>query len=178
MGSVKEWADRHKISPVAAYKRIRSVNIPVVKGRLDLDQADEIWSRNLNPSKQLGGAAAAEAHRENAPAPIESNIRGRLQIQREALRIKREQLTIDQMEGKLVNLAEVRAFEARAFAAIRTSLLAIPGEIRDDLARLEDPVEIEAILRGRINKALRELAEWRPSGDRETREERIEEAVV
>lgn len=179
LGSVEDWAKSQGISRQAAYKRIREHGIPYHSpGRLDMDAADQIWEASVNPAKQRGGVAggeaAAEVHQsglfgdDDGPAaspadPAARSVLARVQIQREILRIKREKLTIEQMEGSRVPLADVRAWEAQAFAAVKNALLVIPAELCDELAEETNPARCRELVERRINQALNELAQWEPS---------------
>lgn len=190
IGSLADWAARQNISRVAAYKRIASHNIPwVSKGKLDLDDADRIWNDSVNLAKQRGGEAgglaasdAAQARlfangedEDDAPelpfpsngssagnSELRSNL-AKLQMQREVYRIRREKLTVEQMEGKLVPLADVRAFEAEMITAVKAHLVLIGSELADDLAATADPVKCRFLVEDRINAALVQLSEWKPS---------------
>lgn len=194
IGSIADWAERQKISRVAAYKRIAQHNIPwVTKGKIDLDEADRIWAEAMNPAKQRGGIEGGLAAQDAAqarlfgsgadedddaetpqlpfPAPNGhggmggTEVRqalGRAQLQRELYRIRREKLTVEEMEGKLVPLLDVRAFFAESYAAAKGEILVIGSETCDELATISDPVKIRAIIDDRANKALSWLREWKP----------------
>jgi len=173
IGSIADWAKEQRISRVAAYKRIKNHGITVSRGRLDLDEANRIWQASLNPAKVRGGVAGGSNNREdyNPPSPDDPadppvpgmrSTMGKLQIQREALRIRRERLVIDALEGKSVSLADVRAWEAQVFTNVKSTLVVIGAELRDDLAVSTDPVECQAMIDRRINAALASLAGYKP----------------
>jgi hypothetical protein len=67
------------------------------------------------------------------------------------------------MQGKLVPLDTVRAYEAAMFAQIRSALLVIGPELRDDLAGMSNPAQIEEMITKRIHQELAKLAAWRPA---------------
>jgi hypothetical protein len=173
IGSLADWATRHNISRVAAYKRIKTHNIPwAAPGKLDLDEADRIWAASLNPAKQRGGIAGGELSQDQPnlfaglPADPErfqtrSDL-GKAQLARELLRVKRERLTIDELEGKLVPLDDVRAFEAEVFSAIKGELEVIGEELMDDLAASTSPHECREMVDRRIAGALVRLSNWKP----------------
>ncbi len=184
---MQDWATEQKISRQAAYKRITEHGIPFASpGRLDLDVANQIWTESMNPAKQRGGeaggtAAAADrqaglfggAEDDDAPADLPAgggngNVRsmlGRAQLQREILRIKRERMTLEQMEGKLVPLSDVRAWEAQIFTLAKSELVIIGSELCDELAGCSDPIRIRHLIDGRVNQALGRLSQWEPTGD-------------
>jgi hypothetical protein len=87
---------------------------------------------------------------------------GKAQLARELLRVKRERITIDEMEGKLVPLDDVRAFEAEVFSAIKGELEVIGEELMDDLAATVDAHECRQLVEKRIAGALFRLSQWKP----------------
>lgn len=189
MGSVEQWAREHNISRRAAYKRITDHQIPLRNGKLNFDEADRIWFASFQPSKQrgavAGGAAAAAGRGEQADLfpdyPEEPNgaatqnpeleaIRGRLptsalgrvQLIRDTAKANFERLRFEREQGKLVSLAEVTRFYSEVFSRVRDELSAVGAEIMDQLADANDPVECREIVDRRIEKALREIREWKP----------------
>jgi len=88
---------------------------------------------------------------------------GILQLQREALRVRREQLLIGELERRLVPLETVRAYEAQMFAEIRSALLTLGPDLRDDVAAMDQPAKVEALINAKVNLALARLAGWRPT---------------
>ncbi len=185
IGSVQDWAREHDISRQAAYKRIREHGIPFTSpGRLDLDVANQVFEESVNPAKQRGGeagGAAAVADRQaglfggdddEAPeasipnGPGNGNVRsmlGRAQLQREVLRIRRERMTLEVMEGKLVPLSDVRAWEAQMITTAKSDLVVIGSELCDELAGCSDPIRCRELVDGRVNQALRRLSQWEPT---------------
>lgn len=185
IGPVAEWAKKHDISRVAAYRRLSRHQIPWNRENhtIDFEEADRIWEESRNPAKQRGGAAGGEAARQQTAlfveesqrpdeaeadtpaAASERSILGRLQIQREALRIRKEKLTVEQLERTLVSVAGVRAFEARVYSLVKSQLLNIGSELQDDLAQETDPARCREMVDARIRKALSNLAAWRPEDE-------------
>lgn len=161
---------------MGAYKRIRAHHIPVIDGRLNFEEADRIWYASLNPAKVRGGEAGGSNGKmqpglfadEELPPPSNGDAAAArstfatIQRTRELLRIKREQITIAALEGKLVSLHDVRQFEGQQISQVKNALLTIGGELRDELAASTDPVECQALVDTRIHQALRLISQWKP----------------
>lgn len=162
VGTVAQWAKTQGITRDTAFKRVRAHNIPyVANGKIDFSVADAICDASMNPKKM----DAVAASRNGGAAAVERPVSelGKLQMERERIRIKIDQAQLDELEGKLVPLDTVRAYESAMFAQVRSSMLVIGSELRDDLAGLTDPAQIEKMINGRVNQALMKLAAWKPA---------------
>jgi len=177
--TVAQWAEEENISRVAAYKRIQDHAIPFVsKGKIDRDIANRIWKESANPAKQRGGEAGGsngqeprETFVEEQP-PLFSGIPesprtptsaiGKVQLKRELLRIRREELLIAELEGRLVPRDDVREFESQQVAAAKELLLTAGAELRDELAATPSPTRCQELVDKRIHEALSKLSQWRP----------------
>ena len=165
LGSIAEWAVRHNISEQGAKARIKVHNIPLAAdGKLDFTLADAIWDASSNPKEQARKAKAANGAGGLVPDPTRPvSELGKVQIERERLRIRDAELDLAEREGRLVALDAVRAYESQMFARIRGELLVIGSELRDDLAGMTDPVRIEEVINTRVKQALSKLAGWKPT---------------
>lgn len=108
-------------------------------GLIDVQQADADWLANTGNPKQAPPAIA------ESKAKFEAE---RATIQR----LKRKQL-----EGRLIDVEEVRADAARVVRAYRDQLLAIPERLASVLAGLDDPHDIRDALEVEIRQALEVL---------------------
>lgn len=159
IGTVAQWAKKEQIARQVAQQRIDDHGIPFVSpGLIDFDVADSIWQASMNPAKQ----EAKLARKANGIPKRAVSELGKVQIERQKLLIQKEKLLIQEMQGKLVPLDTVRAYEAAMFAQIRSALLVIGPELRDDLAGMSNPAQIEEIITKRIHQELAKLAAWRP----------------
>jgi hypothetical protein len=183
---VSQWAVEKEFTRQNAYKIVRRHSIPFYDAQgnpdpeghfIDRDEANRIWNASRNDAKARGGQAGGAARQEQlnldpedadelsqtpAPRSGDASPLGRAQLAHILLRVKEKRLTVDQMEGKLVPLASVRAFEAQAFTEVRNQLLGIGAELRDDLAAETDAVRCQALIDDRISQALTVLAAWTP----------------
>jgi len=161
IGSVADWGKTLGLTRQAAFSRVRKHGIPyVAKAKIDFTVANAICEASMNPKEQDRVALS----RNGGTAAIERPVSelGKLQMERERIRIKREQAELEELEGKLVQIDEVRAYESAMFAQVRSAMLVIGSELRDDLAALTNPAQIEALINGRVNQALLKLAAWKP----------------
>jgi len=186
--SVDEWANRHKITRQAAYKRIRDHQIPIRNGKLNVEEADRIWFASYNPLKQNGGvaggeaAAASRAEQQGLFDGEEKSIGieqlpdepdgmrgrmpqtalGRVQLTRDIARAHWENIRLKQAQGKLVDLHEVTRFYTEVFLRLRDEFSQVGSETMDALSNTTDAIECKEIVDRRIEKALRGMTEWRP----------------
>jgi phage terminase Nu1 subunit (DNA packaging protein) len=110
-----------------------------VDGKIDAAQADADWLANTGrPKTTAPSIAESKARFENERAIIQ--------------RLKRKQL-----EGRLVDVDDVRADAARVVRAYRDQLLSIPERLASVLAGLEDPHDIRDALDVEIRQALEVL---------------------
>lgn len=173
---VSEWAAKHNFTRQNAYQIIKRHNIPLSEHthKIDEELADRIWAEAQNPAKRRGGAAGGEAAQNNlafeeedlpVPAVPGGSPLGRAQLADLLLRVRHRKLTVDQMEGKLVPLASVRAFEAAVWAEASRQFRVVGVELKDDLFSAENPNEIQQMLDNRIDRILRSMSGWRPEAD-------------
>jgi len=151
IGTIAAWAKHQGIDVSVAYKRMKKHGIPFTdSGEVDFTTADAICAVQLD-QKQSQNAKGSK------PTQIPQHVADLGRV-----RLRREQVELDELEGKLVRLDAVREYETQMFAKIRSSLLAIGSELRDDLAEETDPVRVEEIVNTRVNQALAKIAEWTP----------------
>lgn len=158
VGTIAAWAKQQGITPSVARRRMKTHGIPFTDtGEVDFALASAISSESLDQDQQKRAQG-------KKPKTVQNGLGGSIQPVSELgkIRLRREQVELDELEGKLVRLDAVREYETQMFAKIRSSLLAIGSELRDDLAEETDPVRVEAIVNTRINQALAKIAEWTP----------------
>jgi phage terminase Nu1 subunit (DNA packaging protein) len=114
--------------------------------------------------------AVQAAHR-NGHGPGASD-RPSLDVERAKLaeaQRRRTDLDIRQREGELVPLTEITPVIAEMLATVRARFLAQPAALAESLtaaAKTGGARAVESLLRERQTEALRELADWRPPGQK------------
>lgn len=81
----------------------------------------------------------------------------------EVLKMRKTELSIRLIEGKLHRADDVRRFWTSMAAAVKSRLLAIPVKVTPEVAGLEDRAEIQKILSREIADALNEIADYNPA---------------
>lgn len=74
------------------------------------------------------------------------------------LRAKREQLKIDEIEGRLIDAAKVADEAFTIGRTVRDAMRSIPARLSAQLAALDDPAAIERAMMIEIDKALEALS--------------------
>lgn len=171
--SVREYARRRGVSHVTVLNRIKSGKIPTTSdGKIDPRAADAAWKKNHDPDRQLrkdvapnSGHIAAESMSPGPAAagtePI-SELR-EYRTKRELIRLQKETLDLGLLKKRLIDSDEVAAAWSGMITRAKNMLLAIPDELGDILASEYNPIRCRELLRGKIEKALVNLAE-NPSG--------------
>ena len=107
----------------------------------------------------VDAVAAYVAHREGVVAAEQGvgdygKARAQLYLERaRAARIKREQL-----EGSLVKVADVVAFNVGIVTLVKNRLLGVPTKVAPRLVGLKNAAEAEALVRAEVYEALTEIA--------------------
>ena len=169
--SIPQYAKTVGISKVAAYKRVKTGKVKVdADGKVDVDQAAVDWEANRDARQGAKNPSGVSAEKRNPEQQHQRTSRrstdttGSLsdaQRAREWLRVEREKLALEAIEGSTVELAPINAWAAGMILKAREELTRIPVELRDTIARETDPVACEQMMAKRIGRALMELAEYR-----------------
>jgi hypothetical protein len=137
-------------------------------GSIDFEKADAAWEASTDKARQrpTNGAAVAAVPSVLVPLPHNSTFaEGQRQLQ--WLRVQKERLDLDERRGKLVSADEVETFVGGMIEMCKTTLLAIPRELRDRLALEDDPIACEELMANSIRSALVHLSQYRPPGQPE-----------
>lgn len=144
IGSVQDWAKRHQISRQAAYKRLRSHGIPIKDGKVDFETADARWDQGVNALQQARSRGRAAAPRQNQAtqrgarrkksADTTPSSLADAQLQRELIRIEKDDLELQARKGKLVDAEQVAAETERRFREDAEALLAWPARVSAEMA--------------------------------------------
>jgi phage terminase Nu1 subunit (DNA packaging protein) len=184
------YARRRGVSVEAVSKAVRDGRISVLtdaKGhrQIDPETADREWEENSDPSKRIGGAAAAAVAKERfetthplgarygetAPGEDEDDDlddedreRGgggttynKARARREAAAASMAELKLAERMGELVEVAKVEKGAHAVGGIIREAMLGLPDRIAGLVASETDPAKVHAILSDEIRRALEEL---------------------
>ena len=99
--------------------------------------------------------ARARASRTQSPDDIDAKYE---QARLTKLKADNEALDVALKEGSLIEAAAVADVWDRLLGNFRARLLALPAALADELAVLEDPREVQAVLKVTLNQVLEELA--------------------
>jgi len=136
--SVTEWAASENITPQAANKRIRTHGIPRHSGKIDPDEARRIFEQTKDVRQQERGTSQ---HHRVSGGPgvggVDPDLAGRrpaIQTALDAVKLKREQLRLKQLEGSLVDANEVASATEERFRADAEALLNWPARVAAEMA--------------------------------------------
>lgn len=90
-------------------------------------------------------------------------------------RARKAKLEADELEGEMHRSADVEDMTTKLVYSVKNSLLALPGKLAIDLARIDKPTEISKIVEREVYEILNELAnyEYNPQDYRDKVRERI-----
>lgn len=81
----------------------------------------------------------------------------------ELLKMRKTELSVRLMEGKLHRAEDVERVMTQCAATVKSKMLAIPIKVSPEIAGLEDPARIQKILQREVADALNEVAEYDPA---------------
>jgi hypothetical protein len=122
----------------------------------DVEEARKQLAGKSHPIKAKS-ARAQQAKPEVDETLVELDL-NRIVTARERVKLEKDQLNLAKQKGLLVDKEAVNAFVAGQIMKAREILLQIGPRTRDNLAKIDDPIECERLVMGEINRALRELA--------------------
>lgn len=185
--SVRAYARHRGVSHVAVLQAIRSQRISRrPDGKIDQEQADRDWRRHTDPTKPrnavtgrprarrdlgspplpMGAEPGAEAGPGNGRGPGHADpeqaslLRGYFAARAmgENFRARRAKLELEELEGRLVDVDELRAAAFQASRRPREILRAMGATLAPRLAPLSDVGAIAKLIDGEVQRALEELA--------------------
>ena len=179
--SIREFARRDGCSDALVRRALKSGHLEALAdGTLDPDLAGTGWreanrrgantaansANTAHPVRTQPAPRAPAVERDETPAEAAERIvaSGGADLSlAEAERLKENylallrQLEYDTKAALVVPVADAAAEVGRAFAAVRTRLLALPAEHAPRLHRLKTVVELQDALAGLVTEALEEL---------------------
>jgi hypothetical protein len=159
-----------KITKSEAARRLRVTNsaitsylkrgMPVNRdGLLDWAHVKRWHSNNIIRAQKLRGRRpiAKDRHASNGTGDLASLANTR--IERERVRLKREQLELDEATGKLVDREDVSARYNARVIQVRNSLRRVPAILAQSIAIETDPARCQKLVAAAIDAALEEMAD-------------------
>lgn len=159
MVSMREYAKRRKVSPMAVSKAVKAGRVTLVSGKIDVNLADRQWSANTRPGQKVPKmlARAPETDPEDAQGlpGAQAGSYAVARAAREQLRLKLDQVDFDERMQNLVDAAEFRAKFLPMIADAKTRLLGVASKCKSRLPSLS-AVDVSTI-EDLIHKALGEI---------------------
>lgn len=171
----REYARHRGCALRAVQKAIEANRISLVEvdgaKKIDSDQADRDWLSKTDPARQSllnsSGPAARRATVDRLPGdeppaddpgdddddPHTAAYR-QARAERERIRVDREQIELDQLKGKYIEVAEASRMVFTAFRALRDAVLNVPARIKDQAAAETDAFRVEQLLDNELGAAL------------------------
>lgn len=86
-----------------------------------------------------------------------------VKAEHEQLKMRKTELSVRLMEGKLHRAEDVERVMTQCAATVKSRMLAIPVKVSPEIAGIEDPAKIQKILQREVADALNEVAEYDPA---------------
>src|ERR1039458_5249709 len=129
----------------------------------DAGLAEQFRKRGPKPRHSAAAKSQSEQTPGTMPAPAGSSSESRFDLENSLLkeRVKKQRLSNAAQERTLVDVAKVNAWVAGMITRAAGILDRIPAELGDRLAQISNPIECQKLLKGEIDRARNELAEYR-----------------
>lgn len=169
--TVREIAKALGVSHVAVIKAFQTGRIPrETDGSYNLEKVKLAWEANTNPSQSRRARTQQRTTSETPPGTTDA-VAGEIpegsiaeaNRRKEWLTVQDKQLTLERKRGEIASVAEVNAFVSGMIIRAKDIMLRIGPELRDKLANETSAARIEALINAEVNRALREMQEYRPS---------------
>ncbi len=162
---------RHKgWQPSYVNKLVKLGIIPLREKRIDPIEADAAIAKHRDParrSRQVKTATTAQVESNGSadPAPTEPGVTefdstvsyASARAMREAYRARREKLLFEQLQGRLIDVGDVKVAAFNKARIVRDALLNIPDRISAVLTAEGDQEKVHALLSAEIRQALEDL---------------------
>jgi hypothetical protein len=170
----REYSRHAGVTLRAVQKAIEAGHIKVTaEKKIDSDQADRDWRNSdqvLRPSVSIAqpekrppspaapGSGAGADQDAGAGADDESDATTSEyrthRAQREKFSALKQELEYKQLAGELIPVDEAKRIAFTTFRGIRDSVLNVPARLKDQLAALDDPNQVERLLESALSAAL------------------------
>lgn len=146
-----EWAKRSGFSKQYANRLVKTGTIPLVDGKVDIDEANGILASIRNPNK-------LEMRRGKQNVSDLSTLLLKTRIKNEMEKGKLLEAKAKAEIGELVSVDEVRTSAFNKARIVRDNLLNIPDRVSPQLASINDENKIHEILLNEIRIVLEALS--------------------
>jgi hypothetical protein len=124
-----------------------------VDGRIDRPAREGADAPPPGPATDVPPEAADE------PATGDTAAYRAARTEREQVRLERERLDLERERGNLVEVAEVARLRYTEFRALRDALGNVAPRLKDSLATVSDPIEIERLVQAELEAVLNAFAD-------------------
>jgi phage terminase Nu1 subunit (DNA packaging protein) len=164
--SKAEYARRRGCDPAAVTRAVQKGWITEIDGKIDPVVADVQWAANARsradsrPATAIGAQLAGIAPAAAAPStgPTEATYFAS-RARREEAEAKLAELKLQEQQGQLVRVDQVRSETARLAAGLRESLMQLPARLSPVLAAESDAAKVHDLLGEELRQVLRQLAD-------------------
>lgn len=164
--SKAEYARRRGCDPAAVTRAVQKGWITEIDGKIDPVVADVQWAANARsradsrPATAIGAQLAGIAPAAAAPStgPTEATYFAS-RARREEAEAKLAELKLQEQQGQLVRVDQVRSETARLAAGLRESLMQLPARLSPVLAAEADAGKVHDLLGEELRQVLRQLAD-------------------
>lgn len=129
---------------------------------IDSEKADAYYAaHSMDNYKRNKGPASDDKERVDPDDPSPRTARERLNkanADKEEARAKLFQLELEEAQGKLVNVEELRSIADKIYSEVKDAILNVPAKVAPDLLAMNNVVEIESRLYKELNLALEALS--------------------
>jgi len=168
--SLRAYARHRGVALNAVQRAIASGRIrKTAGGKIDVAAADKAWAANTDLSRRPpdaplpagatgrdgGGEADADADAGGEAAGTSEYQKHR--ATRERIRAEREQIELDQLAGRVIDVGEAGRMAFTAFRTLRDAIMNVAPRIKDILAAETDPMKVEQIVEAELASALESI---------------------
>ncbi|MFJ9531245.1 hypothetical protein [Herbaspirillum sp. NPDC101396] len=165
--SLRAYARHREVALSAVQKAIRSGRIQTTAaGKIDVAAADAAWAANTDVSRlppdsprapHSVGATGNSSPQSDDDEPVPGGGTSEYQTHRanrERIRAEREQIELDQIAGRSMDVGEAGRLAFTAFRTLRDAMMNVAPRIKDNLAAESDPMKCELLVEQEIIAAL------------------------
>lgn len=173
---LREYSRHRDVRLYSVQKAIKAKRITVVivdgEKKIESDQADRDWLAKTDPARQsllnsngpppkrapaadrIPGEDPPEDDPSDPDDDPDSVAYRKSRAQREQIRVEREQIELDVLRGKYIDVADASRMVFTAFRSLRDAVLNVPARIKDQCAAETDAFKVEQLIESDITSAL------------------------
>lgn len=135
---------------------------------IDLERGLKEWADNIDPAKQRDTEKQMETKALEGGGEGQQSHYQRAKAVKEHYGAQLARLQYEELAGKLVNAAQVKAEAFKTARNVRDTLMGLPERVSAELAHMTEPREIAIYLRAQLADALKDLQEVQNVGNKRT----------